>query len=301
MGYRAEVLVRFCRAAAVLGLCGILSAGCSKKSGEQEAASSNSQVIARVGNEVVTVPEFENELRLLNIAPDKQKDQDVVKRVLGEMVTRKYLLSQAMNAKLDREPNVLLELLRAREQVLGNAYVARAVSAKLSAISKTDIEKYVANNPLKFANRKVMTVEQIAFPLGANPQAVIDATKNASSLEDVDQKLTAMGIPHNRSMGTLNSNDVPDELLNNMRAKKADDVFFVRSGQNGAFLKVKGEETQPLEGEAAFNTARQLMRNDLLKAETGIMQMSANMEAKYEGVYSKIMSSKPDEALVPKN
>ena len=71
--------------------------------------------------------------------------------------------------------------------------------------------------------------------------------------------------------------------------------------QADLLLKVKGEETQPLEGEAAFNTARQLMRNDLLKAEAGIMQMSANMEAKYEGVYSKIMSSKPDEALAPKN
>jgi EpsD family peptidyl-prolyl cis-trans isomerase len=217
------------------------------------------------------------------------------------MVTRKYLLSQAMTAKLDREPNVLLELLRAREQVLGNAYISRAVSAKLSAISRADIEKYVANNPLKFANRKVMTVEQIGFPLGANPQAVLDATKNASSLEEVDQKLTAMGIPHNRSMGTVNSSEIPDELMNNMRAKKADDVFFVRSGQNGVFLKVKSEETQPLEGEAAFNTARQIMRNDLLKAETGILQVSANMEAKYEGVYSKIMSTKPDEALAPKN
>ena len=284
----------------MLGLCGILVAGCSKKT-EQEAATSNSQVIARIGNEVVTVPEFENELRLLNIAPDKQKDQEVVKRVLGDMVARKYLLSQAMNAKLDREPNVLLELLRAREQVLGNAYVARAVSAKLSAISRTDIEKYVANNPAKFANRKVMSVEQIVFPLGPNPQAVMDATKNASTLEDVDQKLTALGIPHNRSMGTINSSDVPDEMLNNMRARKADDVFFVRAGQNGAFLKVKSEETQPLEGEAAFNAARQLMRNDLLKAETGIMQMSASMEAKYEGVYSKIMNSKPDDPLAPKN
>ena len=299
MEYRAEGFVRVCRVAAVLGLCGFLLAGCSKKSDQE--ASSNSQVIARVGNEVITVPEFENELRLQNIAPDKQKDQDVVKRVLNEMVTRKYLLSQAMNAKLDREPNVLLELLRSREQVLGNAYISRAVSTKLSAISRTDIEKYVANNPLKFADRKVMTVEQIGFPLGANPQTALDATKNAGSLDEVDQRLTAINIPHNRSMGTINSSEVPDELMNNIRARKADDIFFVRAGQNGVFLKVKSEGTQPLEGEMAFNTARQLIRNDLLKAETGILQVSANMEAKYEGVYAKIMSSKPDDALAPKN
>src|SRR5258705_171583 len=164
------VFVGFCRAAAVLGLCGILSAGCSKKSGEQ-AAAPNSQVIARVGNEVITAPEYENELRLLNIPADKQKEPEVVKRVLNEMVTRKYLLAQAMNAKLDREPNVLLDLLRAREQVLANAFVSRTVSAKLSAISKADIDKYVANNPLKFANENVMTVEQIAVPQISKPNS----------------------------------------------------------------------------------------------------------------------------------
>jgi EpsD family peptidyl-prolyl cis-trans isomerase len=295
-----NVLIRLSRAATVLALCGILAAACSKKSGEQ-AAAPNSQVVAHVGDEVITAPEFDNELRLLNIPADKQKDPEVVKRVLNEMVTRKYLLGQAIGAKVDREPNVLLDLLRAREQVLANAFLARTVSAKLSAISKADIDKYVTSNPLKFANRKILTVEQMIFPIGPNIQAVVDATKDLNSLDEVDQKLTSMGVPHNRSTGTLNTSEIPDELMNNMRAKKPDDVFFVRSGQNGVFLKVKSEELRPLEGEAAVNTARQLMRNDLLKAEAGMVSMSANMEAKFEGVYSKIMSAQPSDAQMPKN
>ncbi|SHM85420.1 SurA N-terminal domain-containing protein [Bradyrhizobium lablabi] len=278
------------RAAVVLGLCGILVAGCGKNSGEQ-AANSNSQVVAHVGDQVITAQEFENELRLLNIPPDKQKEPEIVKRVLNEMVTRKYLLAQALGAKLDREPNVLLDILRSREQVLANAFLSRSVAKKLSAISKADLDKYIADNPLKFAGRKLMTVDQIAFPLGANAQSIIDSTKDANSLEEVDQKLTALGIPHGRSTGTLNSSEIPDELMSSMRAKKPDDVFFVRSGQNGVFLKVKSEEIRPLEGEAALNAARQLMRNDFLKAESGMVSVSANLEAKYEGVYSKIMSA----------
>ncbi|SDJ64374.1 MULTISPECIES: SurA N-terminal domain-containing protein [Bradyrhizobium] len=290
MKYPNLALTSFCRTAVALGLCGILVAGCGKKSGEQ-AAISNSQVVAHVGDQVITAQEFENELRLLNIPPDKQKEPEVVKRVLNEMVTRKYLLAQALGAKLDREPNVLLDILRSREQVLANALLSRTVAKKLSAISKADIDKYIADNPLKFAGRKLMTVDQIAFPLGANAQSIIESAKDANSLEDVDQKLTAMGIPHGRSTGTLNSSEIPDELISSMRAKKPDDVFFVRSGQNGVFLKVKSEEVRPLEGEAAVNTARQLMRNDFLKAEAGMVSVSANLEAKYEGVYSKIMTS----------
>ena len=277
------------RVAFALGLCGILVAGCGKKSGEP--AATNSQVVAHVGEQVITAQEFENELRLLNIPPNKQKEPDVVKQVLNEMVARKYLITQALAEKLDREPNVLLDILRSREQVLANAFISRAVAKKLSAVSKADVDKYITGNPLKFANRKVMAVDQIAFPFGANAQSIIESAKDANSLEEVDQKLTALGIPHGRSVGTLNSSEIPDELAASMRAKKPDDVFFVRSGQNGVFLKVKSEEAKPLEGEAAVNTARQLMRNDLLKAEAGMVSVSANLEAKYEGVYSKIMSS----------
>jgi EpsD family peptidyl-prolyl cis-trans isomerase len=300
MKYPNAAIITFCRAAAVLGLCGVLVAGCGKKSGEQ-ASASNSQVVAHVGDQVITAQEYENELRLLNIPGDKQKDPEIVKRVLNEMVARKYLLGQAIGAKLDREPNVLLDILRSREQVLANAFISRSVSTKLSAISKADIDKYIANNPLRFAGRKLMTVDQIMFALGGNPQSIVDSTKDANSLEDVDQKLTALGVPHGRSMGTLNSSEIPDELISSMRAKKPDDVFFVRSGQNGVFLKVKNEEVRPLEGEAAVNVARQLMRNDLLKAETGMVSVSANLEAKYEGIYSKIMSTQADGSPGAKN
>ena len=76
-----------------------------------------------------------------------------------------------------------------------------------------------------------------------------------------------------------------------MDAQKPDDVFFVRSGANGLFLKIKSTESRPLEGNAAVNMARQLMQNDLVKAEAGMASVSASLEAKYEGVYSNIMNS----------
>jgi hypothetical protein len=57
---------------------------------------------------------------------------------------------------------------------------------------------------------------------------------------------------------------------------------------------VKSEEVRPLDGEAAANLARQLMRADALKAEAGIATYSANLEAKYEGDYTKIMQQGGD-------
>ncbi|WOH53742.1 hypothetical protein [Bradyrhizobium sp. sBnM-33] len=200
---------------------------------------------------------------------------------------RKYLLRQAMAAKLDREPSVLLDLLRAREQVLENAYLQRTAAAKTPG--KVDVDKYIASNRAKFAGRKLFSVEQIAFPIGPTTQSFVDANKDAKSLDEIDQKLTAAGVPHGRQMGALNSGDLPPEFYGLIEAKKTDDVFFVRAGQNGVFFKVKGEEPRPLEGEAAANLARQLMRADAIKAELGVARYSANLEAKYEGEYANIM------------
>src|SRR4051812_38192091 len=99
------------RLAFVAGCCALVLTGCGKKKEDQPAAAKSGQVVARVADQVITTQELENEFRLANVPPDKQKEPALIKRVLGELVMRKYLLAQALNAKLDREPAVLLELL----------------------------------------------------------------------------------------------------------------------------------------------------------------------------------------------
>jgi EpsD family peptidyl-prolyl cis-trans isomerase len=274
-----------------MGLCAVLLAGCGKK--EQGAAGSSGQVVAHVGDEVVTTQELENEFRWANIPPEKQKDPAIVKQVLGELVLRKYLLQQAVSAKLDREPGVLLDLLRARTQVLASAYVSRSISTK--PITQTEVERYIANNPLKFAKRQILTSEQMVFQLNPNSQAVVDDNRDAKSLDEVDEKLSILGVPHSRASGTLSTSDIPEDLYNVIEAKKSDNVFFVRSGPNGIFFTVRGEEPRPLEGEAANNTARLLLRAERIKSETAMAAYSANLDAKYEGEYASIMGKSGDQ------
>jgi len=261
---------------------------CSK----EKAEAPSGQVVARVGNEDVTTQELQNEFRLANVPADKQKDPAIVKRMLSQLVLRKYLLQQALTAKLDREPGVLLDVLRSREQILASAYINRTVSEK--SISQADIDKYIADNPLKFANRQLVSVEQIVFPIGPNAQAVVDASKDLKTLDAIDQMLTSMNVPHNRSMGGLNTADIPETLFNTIQAKKADDVFFTRLGPNGVFFKVTGEQPRPLEGEAASNMARQFIRADNVNAELGLASVAANLEAKYQGDYATIMANDSD-------
>ena len=278
------------RTGVVFVLCSLVLLGCSKKI-EEKTEAPKSQVVARIGDEVVTTQELDNEFRLANVPTERRKDPAAIKQVLGNIVTRKYLVRRALDKKLDREPTVLLDILRARELVLANAVASRELSEKFVAISKADIDKYVASNPLKFANRQIMTADQIIVPVSAISQAVMDETKDMNSLDQVDQKLTAMGIAHNHASGSLSSGDVSPDFFNMIVAKQADNVFFIHSDQNGIFFKVRSIEPRPLEGESATNVARQLMRLDLLKSEASMASVAANLEAKYEGDYANIMGA----------
>ncbi|MEH2492867.1 hypothetical protein [Bradyrhizobium sp. AZCC 2230] len=269
-----------------LTVSGLALASCGQRSGDQTAAAKG-QVVARVGDEIITTQELENEFRLAGIARDKQKDPETLKRVLGEIVVRKYLLQQAMTAKLDREPGVLLDLLRVREQVLGNAMLNRAASAKAS--TKADIDRYIAKNTWKFADRKLYSVDEIVMPLTPATQTFVNTNKDAKSLEELLQQLTTGGIPHGRQLGVLSSSDLPEELVGLIQKRKDDDIFFTRIGTNGLFFKVRAEEARPIEGDAATNLARQMMRADALAAELGLAAYSAKLEAKYEGDYADLM------------
>ena len=272
-----------------LGLGCLALAGCNRNS-EVQTSAPQSQVVAKIGDQVVTIQELDNELRLANVPAAMRKDPAIVKRVLGELVTRKYLVKQAIDAKLDREPTVLLDILRSRELVLANALMARNVTTKSEAISQSDVDNYMKNNPLKFAGRQLLSVDQISVPLSATSQAVIDATKEMKTLDEVDQKLTAMGVQHSRSSGAISSGDLPQELLDRVMAKQPDDIFFLRAGANGVFFKVTGEEPKPIEGEAAINAAKQYLRQDIIKSELSMASVAANLDSKFEGDYAGIMS-----------
>jgi len=278
------------RAVLFVSVCGLSLCACSKKS-EVTAEAPKSQVVAKVGNQVVTAPELENEFRLANIAVEKRKDPDVIKRVLGELITRKYMVQQAIDAKLDREPTVLLDILRSKEITLANALATRDVAMKSGAVSKADIDSYIANNPAKFSDRQLLAVEQISFTLATTSQALIDATREMRTLDEVDQKLTAMGIPHGRSSGAVSTGDLPPELMKQISAHQADDIFFIRNGANGLFFKVTDQESRPLQGPEAINAARQYLRQDIIRSDLGMTSVAANLAAKYEGEYAAIMAA----------
>ena len=262
-------------------------AGCGKK---QDAQAVVGQVIAHVGPDDVTQQEVDNELRLANVPPDKRSDA-IVKAILGRVIERKYLAQQAIATKLDREPTVHLDALRSREQILAGAYAQRDLSTKVSAISKAEVDDYIQAHPTQFAKRQIFQVEQISFPLQKDMSAISAATKDMTTLDQVEAKLNELGIKFSRGTGALDSATIPSELLKPLEARKPDDVFLIRTRTGASFFKVVSAEDKPLTGEDANNFAKREVSVDLAKKTSQQSYEAALASAKFEGDYARIMTT----------
>ena len=277
-----------CHRALFIGLCGVLLANCDEKK-EHQTHVQTGQIIAHIGTEDISREELENEFRRAGIPDEMRNDDATVKRLLDELVVRKYLVKQALSAHLDHVPTVALDIQSSRDQTLANDFLQRAASKKISEIGDADIFRYIDGHPLKFAKHEFLTIEQINLPLSEYSQSVIDATKGLKSIEQADHELTALGVIHTRLVGVLNSGEIPEDLFNVLHGKKVGNVFLVRLGPQAAFFEVKNEDLRPVEGQAAVQLARQLISAEAFKAEVRNYAVAAVAGAKFEGKYAKIM------------
>jgi EpsD family peptidyl-prolyl cis-trans isomerase len=273
----------------------MLLAGCGKKQGEQAVVG---QVIAHVGPDDVTQQELDNELRLANVPADKRSDQ-VVKAALSRIVERKYLVQQALAAKLDREPTVHLDLLRSREQILAGAFVQRDLSSKMSSVSKNEIDSYIQANPKQFDQRELFQVDQISFTTPKDVEALAAATKDFKSLDQVEAKLNEMSVKFSRGTATLDSATMPAEMLKVLDARKPDDIYFIRSRGSASFFKVTSVDPKPLTSDQANEFAKRQVRVDIGRKGAEAISKAALADAKFEGDYPRIMTATAPAAATP--
>jgi peptidyl-prolyl cis-trans isomerase C len=125
----ARLSLRWSHAAPAMALAAALLCGCHKKS----AAPGGSPVLARAGDEVITVEDLQREAerRLAKNVPVPDKAV-----LLEEMTQRLAAVSRAKKAKLDADA----ETKREMENVLIAKLRAQELEAKLAAVSVTDEE-----------------------------------------------------------------------------------------------------------------------------------------------------------------
>jgi EpsD family peptidyl-prolyl cis-trans isomerase len=233
--------------ASLLGtaLClGLLSlSGCGSKDGPKPST----QVAAKVGSEEISLHQINTALAQSNSRGSTPAQVQVLSRTTLEgLIDQQVAVDQAIEAKLNRDPDVIAQIEAARRGVLANAYVKQYVSS-LPKPDAQEANKYYAEHPALFSERRIYTVQEIVAPRSPEVLAQFNTMAAANQpMEAVATWLKSRQISFSPTNASRAAEQIPLDLLPRMHAlKDGQDLVFTAPG-SVTFVRLVGSRTEPV-------------------------------------------------------
>ena len=276
-------------AALALAGTGILALSACGNSGKLP----DGQVVATVNGKDVTIHELNTEIGLIPNQGDDSLRKLVESVALARVIERKMLVQEAAKRKLDQNPQFLLAKQRINETLLVQA-LQGDVQQKVTATPRENAQKFVAQNPQVFADRKIFTLDQIQFLRPANIDEL--PLKEAKTMGDVEKILVGANIEYRRAPQQLDSLTVNPELTTEivrLSSMVNPEPFMFADQPEGApapiiFINsVTNAKTQPFIGERAITYAQNILQRQEIQKRLG-----TELKAWTEAYKSKIVYAK---------
>jgi len=209
-----------------------------------------SGVAARVNGGEIPTRRIEREI--LRERRDARVDlHEATARAVEPAIDQKLLVQKAIEAGLDRDPEVMRQLDEGRRRILANAWLDRALADRARQ-SESDVRDFYAANPALFAERRIYTLREIGLSgPGAALQAVAAAAR-AGSIAAVDAAIARSGLQARTLESTQPAEDVPLALLAKLASMKEGEVTAVDSAGGLTVVEILRATPAPLaESQAA--------------------------------------------------
>lgn len=240
--------------------------GCGGKSDKGSGKTSTKtpenqgQAVAKVGDEVITLDEFEAQINQQNpLVRSRYKSPDHKRKLLESLVEREAMVQEARRLGLDKDPDVVQGLKKILARHLVNVEFNQKRVKEIS-ITDEEIERYYQENQDRYHAPEKIRVHQIFFAGASNDaKARREARKRAS---EVLKKLKA--DPKDRrlflKMARENSEDEATKRVGgdtNFRTKEQLAESYGKDFAETAFsLKQANDLSDIVEGEKGFYIMR---------------------------------------------
>lgn len=256
----------------------------------------SSQVAVRVNKDEITVLQVNEQLTRLPPGVTPEQVDPATRKILGSLVNQQLLVQQALERKLDRDPQVLGALEGARLNILAQSYVQRVISPQAKP-TEQEIRKYYADNPHLFSERKVYRLQELAIEATAEQLKGIEvAAADAKSLRQLADYLRDKKIVFSADSGVRTAEQLPLARLPQIAQLKAGNVLvFATAANHASAIEVLAAEAQPLDDKKAAPIIEQFLFNrrkdELATAEVKRLRDAAKIE--YVGDFAKLGAETP--------
>lgn len=269
--------------AAIIG-AGLTVSGCDQVRKLAGGGKPSGQVVATVDGEEITTLELRAELGNFG-----SRDPEVMKaaqqQALQRIILRKLIADKARADKLDDSPDFVIQVERGEETLLAQLY-QRKLAGKTTQPSRQEAEKFVADNPARFADRRVMFVDQvIAAPNNITPERL----RPLQSLAAVKNLLDTEAVQYQENAVVLDTLTADPNLVKAIQGLPPGEVFVIPQGGALVFNNISASRTVPFRGEVAtayaMNVIRQQRAAEAVTKDVEAMRKAAESKIVYADAY----------------
>lgn len=264
-----------------------LLAGCKPKTPQ-------GQVVATVNGQEVTLQELNAETSAANLPANADK-KEVQRAMLQRVIERKLLVATAEDKGLDKTGDFITSKRRVDETLLAQAYAKQQLAA-VPVPTDADISKFMADHANAFSQREKLTLDQIrmAMPKDINS---LKSLEGDHSMDAVAAHLTQMGIKFGRGTITIDSGQLPTQLIKAINSQPATEPFVVPDRGMITISVVTARQPIPIDPQQAKSGAVGAWRQQ--KFEEMLTQQVATLRSQAKITYQDGFAP-PANAAAPK-
>lgn len=265
----------------------LVLASCGK--GDKKAAS---QVAARVNDAEITVLQVNSALsRVPNLPPEAAASAR--RQVLDQLVDQELAVGQAVEKKLDRNPEVMTAIEAAKREILARAYLQQVAAAQGKPADE-DVKKYYREHPELFEQRKVFSLEQIAMPKNAVPGDQL-AALTSKPMNEIAAELKRRGVKFTADAGVRPAEQLPLEMLPQLAALKDNQTSVIALGDASLIVHVIASRAAPVSEAEAAPRIQQFLGNQKAMAavKADLKQLKDKAKIEYLGEFAAGAAEKP--------
>jgi EpsD family peptidyl-prolyl cis-trans isomerase len=211
-------------------------------------------------------------------------------QTLEKVIDRELLVQQALEARLDRDPQVTRQIDEARRQVLAQAYLDHA-AARGARGSAGEVAKFYAENPALFAQRRIYRFQELLVPASQDKLDLVKAElSGAKDLDEVAGWLKWRNLKVSPVAAvTMAAEQLPLSHLPQLSRMKEGEIAVLTSPLGASVIQLVHAQEAPLSVEQAAPVIEQFLagrkRLELAAAEVRRLREVASIE--YVGEFKR--------------
>jgi EpsD family peptidyl-prolyl cis-trans isomerase len=209
-------------------------------------------------------------------------------RALERVIDQELLVQAALDARLERDPEVAQALESARRHVLAQAYIDRASAGAGDGSTGSEVDDFYRRNPALFSERRIYRFQEMTVEGPAEKLASLkDQVGSAVRVEDVAAWLRSRNVPFTLATSTRPAEQVPFNYLNRLASMKDGELALLPTQAGVSVLQLIQSQEAPLtEAQAAPRIERFLAsRRRLQGAEETLVRLRSKARIEYQGEF----------------